>query len=101
MARRSLPRILKGIESTATSVRWYRLCAAECECDPASVTELSRDDYLRIAHEYVEIGVELMEEAVTTLRDATDEQLTSWLAHPDHRVRQFVIEWMNVRGDRR
>lgn len=98
MARRTLPRILAGIRSSVLSTHWYRSCAKECERDRASETELGRDDYLRLANTHIEIAVELLGEAVLMLRDADKRQLARWLSSRDPRVRQFVIEWMSVRG---
>jgi hypothetical protein len=98
MARRTLPRILASVRSAVLNLRWHRLCAEGCERDRASDTEMGRDDYLRIADEYRDAAVELLEEAVVMLRDADKRQLARWLSSRDPRVRQFVIEWMDVRG---
>lgn len=97
MPRRTLPRILADMRSAVLSTRWHRLCAEEVEHDPASDTEIGRNDYQRLADEYAAIANELRADAVRMLRRSNRRQLAAWFAHPDARVRQFVLEWMSVR----
>lgn len=97
MARLTLPRILASVRSTVDSAAWYRSCAEAVEHDSANGAELGHNDYRRVADEYIALGVELLGEAVLMLRDADKRQLVRWLSSRDPRVRQFVIEWMNVR----
>ena len=90
-------RILADVRSAANGAAWYGACAREVVADRASDTELDRDDYQRLAVAHAEVGAELMEEAERMVRQASKRQLAAWLAHPDTRVRLFVLERLSVR----
>lgn len=75
------------------------MCAAEREADPASESEMSADAYLRLSDDHLALAKERWDKAEQMVRRGTKRQLVAWLAHPDSRVRRFVIETMGGSGD--
>ena len=86
---RTLPHVLTECQR---HVRW----AADAKT-LATIVPDDAEHHRERAEGYAKQACALMEEAMLLVINATPGQLARWLSSRDPRVRQFVIEWMDVR----